>query len=195
MFWQRSFTAPRTTTEPAEPALHAEESALAQAARHDSRAFQTLYERYNGPIYRYCFVRLGDREASEDATSEVFTKALVNLGTYQGGRFGAWLFRIAMRVVVDVYRARREASLEAMERPDPGPALEDRIVAQAERAALQSALEALPPDYRAAVELKLAGWSGEQIAEALETTPDAVKTMRYRAMQRMKAWLEKTANG
>lgn len=49
---------------------------LATAARDDSAVFDALYTRYVGPIYRYCHVRLGSREAAEDATSATFVKAI-----------------------------------------------------------------------------------------------------------------------
>ncbi len=51
----------------------------------------------------------------------------------------------------------------------------------------------LPPEQRAAVELQLAGWSGEQIAAALGRSPAAVKMLRFRALQRLRTALVPTA--
>ena len=102
------------------------DAALVAAAQADPRAFLALYERYADRIYGYCHARLGSREAAEDATSEVFTKALAAIGRYQDACFAAWLFRIAHNVVADTYRRRPVAPLDiALDRPDParGPDL------------------------------------------------------------------------
>jgi len=82
---------------------------LLPAAQADPRAFAPLYERYVDRVYRYCLRRLGDEDEAADATSLIFTRALAALPRCQpssdaGGSFRAWLFTIAHRVVVDVYR-------------------------------------------------------------------------------------------
>ena len=92
----------RPSTEPADDDLD-----LVAMARMDPAAFAPLYRRYVLPIYRYCYRRLGGHEAAEDATSQVFVKALAGLGGFTEGSFRAWLFTIADRVVTDLYRRRR----------------------------------------------------------------------------------------
>src|SRR5262245_37720478 len=82
-----------------------DESLLVALAQQDRQAFAPLYDHYVGPIYRYCYQRLGRREAAEDATSLVFVKALNALPTYRGGAFGGWLFAIAHNTVMDTLRA------------------------------------------------------------------------------------------
>jgi DNA-directed RNA polymerase specialized sigma24 family protein len=81
-----------------------EEALLVARAKEDLTAFAPLYARYLTPVYRYCYARLGDREAAEDATSQVFTRALVALPEHRGGSFGAWLFAIALNVVANQHR-------------------------------------------------------------------------------------------
>jgi len=43
----------------------ATDDALVAAALADGRAFEAIYTRYVGPVYRYCHVRLGNPEAAE----------------------------------------------------------------------------------------------------------------------------------
>lgn len=163
---------------------------LIAAARTDPDAFLALYERYVDRIYGYCFARLGDCAAAEDATSEVFTKAFAAIGRYQDGIFAAWLFRIAHNVVVDARRRRVAAPLAALdERPDPARGPDELAQAIAEGAAVRAALSTLAADERAVVELPYAGWSGEEIAAHLGRSPAAVKQLRYRAMRRLRALL------
>jgi RNA polymerase sigma-70 factor (ECF subfamily) len=60
-----------------------DESDLIAAAQRDRRAFAPLYARYALPIYRYCYRRLGNHEAAEDATSQTFVKALDALDRFR----------------------------------------------------------------------------------------------------------------
>lgn len=168
-----------------------DDAALVAAARAHPPAFAALYERYVGRVYQYCYLRLGSREAAEDATGEVFAKAYAALPRYHDLAFAAWIFRIANNVVIDAYRARRpSAPLEATgDPPDPARSPEELAIAGSERAAVQAALARLPDDQRAAVELGYAGWSGREIALALGRSPEAVKQLRFRGLNRLRSFL------
>jgi RNA polymerase sigma-70 factor (ECF subfamily) len=168
-----------------------EDAALIAAAQADPQAFAALYDRYVGPVYGYCYTRLGHCELAEDATSEVFVKALAGLGRCRDRAFAAWLFRIARNVVVDLQRRRRPiATLTAGDEvPDPARSPEEVAVGRAEGEALRAALALLPTDQRAAIECQLAGWSGQQTAAALGRSVDAVKMLRLRAHARLRTLL------
>jgi RNA polymerase sigma-70 factor (ECF subfamily) len=176
----------------AERGPQANDNQLVAAAQRDPRAFTPLYQRYVGPIYRYCYLRLGDRTAAEDATSEVFTKALAGLPAYRAdGTFSAWLFRIAHNAVQDVYRRTRPTAPldEAGEWPDAQPSPLDAAVSQAHLAAVWAALAALPAAQRRAVELQLAGWSVADSADVLGVSTGALKMLRFRAVRRLRTLL------
>src|SRR4051794_25731491 len=85
------------------------DSSLVAAAQRDRTAFAPLYQRYVDPIHRYCLRRLGSIEAAEDATAQIFTKALAALPAYreQGISFRSWLFTIAHNILVDIERGFR----------------------------------------------------------------------------------------
>ncbi len=182
----------------AESSPSADDENLVMAARRDPQAFTPLYQRYVGPIYRYCYLRLGDRAAAEDATSEIFTKALAALPGYRaGGSFAAWLFRIAHNVVHDVYRrAHSTATLDAAgDRPDGEPSPLDALITQDHMAATRAALKALPAAQRRAVELQLAGWSVADSAAALGVSTGALKLLRFRALRRLRTLLAQERDG
>src|SRR5215210_9538086 len=61
-----------------------DEVAIIALAKRDPAAFAPLYQEYLSPIYRYCYRRLGSREAAEDATGLVFERALRALPTFRG---------------------------------------------------------------------------------------------------------------
>jgi RNA polymerase sigma-70 factor, ECF subfamily len=165
----------------------ADDGPLIAAARTDPQAFARLYERYVGRIYRYCYVRLGSREPAEDATSEVFLRALHGLTGFRDGLFVAWLFRIAHNVVQNARRGRPLHSLDlAVDLPDAGPLPDRQAETRAERVAVRHALDRLPEHQRAVVELQLAGWRDEEIARALGKRVGAVRMLRYRALERLR---------
>ncbi len=164
------------------------DAALVAAARADPAAFAPLYACYLQPVYRYCYLRLGDRAAAEDATSEVFIKALAALRSYRDRSFRGWLFTIAHNVVTDTLRRRRPGlPLEAAGDPaDADPTPEEAALAAEGQQAL---LDLLPDDQRAVVALRLAGLSGAEIARALGRSGGAVKSLQFRAMARLRAAL------
>ncbi len=160
---------------------------LARAAQVDPRSFTVLYERYVGPVYAYCLIRLDDREAAEDATSEVFVKALAGLGGYRNGVFAAWLFQIAHNVVVDAQRKRRPTALaDADALAAPGLSVEDAAVERSTRQDLRAALTQLSEEQRTVIEMQCAGWSGPRIAAALGKSLTAVRMLRFRAVERLR---------
>ncbi len=168
----------------------ADDDMLAAAARVDRVAFSVLYQRYLDPIFRYCFVRLQNRDVAEDVTSEVFLKAFAGIHSFRGGNFGAWLFRIAHNEVIRGYRRRENQLLgEVGDLADDAPLPERYAELQADRAQLLLALAQLSEEQRTVVELQLAGWTGVQAAAATGKSPAAVKMLRYRAILRLRTIL------
>jgi len=162
---------------------------LVERARTDRRAFAVLCTRYVTAVYRYCYRRLGSREAAEDATSQVFVKALAALSTYRTYSFAGWLFAIARNVVADAYRSRRptEPLDAALAVADQAPTPEQSVLRVEETRELQRWLAALTPEQRAVVELRLAGLSGAEMAAALGCSLGAVKMLQLRAIARLRA--------
>src|SRR5579863_2518304 len=93
----------------------AEERLLVEAAQKDPRRFAELYEINFERVYAFIAWRVGDRDAAEDLTSEVFHKALANLRRFEwrGAPFASWLLRIAANAIADrAQRAGRELSMD-----------------------------------------------------------------------------------
>jgi RNA polymerase sigma-70 factor (ECF subfamily) len=185
-----------------------DDATLVAAARVNRQAFRPLYERNLDQVYRYCLLKLGSREAAEDAASEVFMRAVARLETYNGGSFAGWLFRIAQRVVADFYRQPRRGLTETLvrgqaalpleaaeETVDPHPMPEETAIARSEHDAVLAALVELPPDQRALIELQLAGFSTLEIAAALGRSTGAVRMLRLRAFERIRPALTRAGMG
>lgn len=188
MAWMvRSQPGAREGEQPGEP----DDATLVAAAQADRRAFGALYDRHARTIYRFCYTRLGSHEAAEDATAEVFIKAMAALDRYQHQTFIGWLIRIAQNVTTDARRRHRPAAPldDASTVPDPARPPDEVSLARDEGATLRSALALLPEDQRAAIELQLAGCSGREIADALDRSPEAVRMLRLRAFTRLRVLL------
>lgn len=175
---------------------------LAVRAVTDRAAFGVLYDRYATAIYRYCYRRLGHRAAAEDATSGVFLRALEALPSYRGGSFRAWLYTIAHSVIVNGARRKTETHLdESFDAVDPEASPEECAVANDDRRQIVALLATLPEEQRRAVELRLAGLAGSEIAESLGKSIAAVKMLQHRALRRLQDQLiasgvdERTSDG
>jgi RNA polymerase sigma-70 factor (ECF subfamily) len=165
---------------------------IAARALTDPDAFTLLYRANALDIYRYCYRRLQDREAAEDATSQTFINAYAGLRRLGNKPFRPWLYAIAHNVVVDAHRARRlHLPLDATTSHEaPAPLPEDLVIDREQRDVVLRVLQQLPKRDREVVELRLAGLSGLEIAETLHCSHQAVRTAHYRAVQRIRELLE-----
>jgi RNA polymerase sigma-70 factor (ECF subfamily) len=166
-----------------------DDARLVFAAQADRRAFAPLYERYVTPGYRYCYHRLGNKEAAEDATSLIFTKALSALARYQPevGSFRSWLFVIAHNTIADDFRRLRPvAALPDTGLPGERPGPEALAIAAQEQAELHRLLAELPTEQRRVLELRLSGLSSPEVATILGRSPTAVRSLQFRAVERLR---------
>jgi RNA polymerase sigma-70 factor (ECF subfamily) len=162
---------------------------LVTAALADRSAFAALYRRYVDAIYRYAYHRLGTREQAEDATSQIFLKALVALPSHKPDRsFRSWLFTIAHNVVTDCYRARRpQEPLDLVaELEDRTSSPEDEALHIVQRDEIRKMLQLLPNDQRRILELRLAGLTSVEIGEVLGKSAGAVKVAQSRSIARLR---------
>ncbi|HEY7031796.1 MAG TPA: sigma-70 family RNA polymerase sigma factor [Thermomicrobiales bacterium] len=170
------------------PPTQVDEATLIARATRDRAAFAPLYERYSDPIFRHCYRRLGNRADAEDATILVFQRALANLKSFNGDSLRPWLFTIANNVIADHYRNRwPTASLDAaFDVHDPAPDPETTAVQADRRRSLQTYLCQLPPDQQRAIELRLAGMTGPEIAAVLDCPHEPVRALLLRATKRLR---------
>jgi RNA polymerase sigma-70 factor (ECF subfamily) len=163
---------------------------LASRAISDRDAFGELFDLFAVPVFRYCYRRTGNRESAEDAMSQTFTRAFAAMPRFAGGSFPAWLYTIAHNVVINQARRPAFVPLPAEDRTiDPDPSPEEAALIEDERSQIVRLLQLLPEDQRRAVEFRLAGLTGPEVAEAMGKTIAAVKMLQLRAMRRLRTEL------
>jgi len=188
------------TREKAQTAAEEAESRLIEAARQDPRRFADLYESHFHRVYAFIASRVRDRAETEDLTSEVFHRALANLGRFEwrGTPFVAWLYRIAVNAIAD--RNHRQAiehsETELPDHPDPAAPAHAELEAAERRARLFQSVDALPADQRRVILLRFAHRKSiREIAHQLRRTEGAVKQLQFRALENLRARMGEEAHG
>lgn len=154
-----------------------------------------LYRYYARPLYAFIYSKVGNREAAEDLTSDVFMKALTHLDlTREDHSIVAWLFRVARNVVTDYWRTAgrvgyiipfEEAVLERQGAYGLGPSALERARQQQAAARASALLDHLPVMYRTVLSYRLLeGLSLAETARRMDITAAYVKVLQYRALKR-----------
>jgi RNA polymerase sigma-70 factor (ECF subfamily) len=154
-----------------------------------AESFAALYRRHFDGVYRYCYRELRNEQRAQDAAQQVFTNALEALARYhEGGRLRQWLFAIAHNVIDnDRPKLRPTDPLDfASELPDRDATPEEQALAAAGRQELLDAIARLPEDQRRAIELRIRGKTGKEIADAMGRSHEAARMLLFRATERLR---------
>ncbi len=162
-------------------------------------AFEQLVARYQDRLVRVLEHLMGNRDQAEDLAQEVFLRVYRSRVRYEpGAKFATWLFTIANHAALNALRTRarrREVNLTARDSgPFRGQPL-DRVLQAASgqmparqfdkaelRGIVRLALESLSKRQRMVVLLsKFEEMSYADIAQTMELTPQAVKSLLARA--------------
>jgi RNA polymerase sigma-70 factor (ECF subfamily) len=163
---------------------------IASARIGDAKAFALLFKRWNPRLTSHAWRLLGDREAAGDAVQEAWAEIVRGLGRLADlSAFPAWAYRIVSRRCAKTIgrnvRERKAADALAAEPEESGDA------PAADTLRLRQAIDALPPDQRAAIALfYLEDMSVAQVAVALAVPAGTVKTRLMHARHKLRAALE-----
>jgi RNA polymerase sigma-70 factor, ECF subfamily len=159
----------------------------------DVQQFQRFYQEKFGSIYRYVYRKVGNREDTEDLTSEIFLKAVHGMNQELSPQsMHKWLFLIARTTVADYWRIHYrlpENSLDALlETGWEGPAEEEPTIVAINSGStdrVQCLLQALPEHYREVLICRfLLNLSIKTTAERMGLTVANVKVLQFRALKR-----------
>ena len=148
-----------------------------------------LYRAHVRGLYAFVYARVGNREAAEDITADVFVKALTHLDLARAEHsIVAWLYRVARNAVTDYWRQGHGRAMVALEdapaaRTQP-PAVLD-VARQTDTAAQARALlDRLPENYRTVLSYRLLdGASVAETARLMNLGEGNVKVLQHRALR------------
>jgi len=165
----------------------------------DRDAFGELVKRHTRMLFRLAWRMTGNEADADDVVQEAFLRAYQKLATFEArADFGTWIYRIALHCALDrLQRRRAEEARRKSEVADPeedavqvadlrpGP---ERLAMSAEIGALQEfAMRGLTAMERTAFVLRhMEDRSTEEIAAALEVTPNTAKQSVYRAVRKVR---------
>ncbi|MGD2058264.1 MAG: sigma-70 family RNA polymerase sigma factor [Anaerolineales bacterium] len=156
----------------------------------DLPSFGVVVQRYQGSVFNVCYRFMGERQLAENLTQDTFIRAHQRLESYDDSRpFGPWIRRIAANLCINELNRSKKLVFSLDEQMDTpiervlrGP--EQAQVARERRQEVRQAISALPPHYRAVIELRhFQDLTYKEIAQALSIPLSDVKSHLYRARQ------------
>jgi RNA polymerase sigma-70 factor (ECF subfamily) len=170
---------------------------VAEAVAGNRVAIERLLGYVRPLIVRYCRARVGRQERSfasaDDVAQEVCLAVLTALSTYrdQGRPFLAFVYGIAAHKVADAHRAaarnRSEPVAEVPDEPELDAGPEQRAMRVETTARINELLQVLPAKQREILVLRVVvGLSAEETADAVGSTPGAVRVAQHRALARLR---------
>ena len=163
---------------------------LAQRPRSD-RAFERMYRRYVGDVYRYALAVMRNPADAEDVTQTTFMnayRAYVEKGN-RPEKPQNWLIAIAHNVCRQRFRQNARRPSEVSFEDDIADAVIDEETPSGED--IRRALSHLAFNQRAALVMReLEGRSYSEIAEILDLSTSAVETLIFRARRALREQLE-----
>ena len=182
-----------------------QEQHLVERAGNDIEAFGELYDRYYSQIFGYVLRRTADIRTAQDITSDVFFKAMKNLGKFKwrGIPYSSWLFRIATHEIANNSRKSKHNLLSLEEFPDSinisdNSSAEDEIIeAEAELKrheeylALHKNLSGLSVKYQEVITLRFfENKQIKEIGEILGKQEGTIKSLLHRGLKKLKNQME-----
>ena len=167
----------------------------------DAGAFEALYRRHRGPLYRFLLRQAGNAATAEELFQDVWMRVINSRERYEvRARFTTWVYAIAHNRLVDFYRSsgravfldqeESEAVFDATSADEIGADLRLDRKRTAER--LLAAFAALPEAQREAFLLQQEGdLSVEEIAAATGVNRETAKSRLRYAFSKLRASLRK----
>ncbi len=160
--------------------------------------FLIMYDAYNDAIFRFCLLKVSNRELAQDLTQETFMKY------WQVMRKGevlknerAYLYTLARNQIIDWYRRKKESSLDVLTeagidfKGDGAKSITDT----SEAAEVLAVIQQLDEEFREVLLLRFVeGLSPKDIATQLEESANTVSVRIHRALKKVQEKMHTTGD-
>jgi RNA polymerase sigma-70 factor (ECF subfamily) len=172
-------------------------------ARGDTKAFEEVIERHQALVAGTAARMLGSNSDVEDIAQQVFIRVWKSARRYvPRAKFTTWLLKITRNLVFnELRRAKRRAQVPLQSEPgaeeiplkdETNPAPDASLLDDELQRAIEEAIMQLPESQRMALVLRrYEQLSYEQIAEVLDLSVPAVKSVLFRARTELRTRLSK----
>jgi RNA polymerase sigma-70 factor (ECF subfamily) len=168
----------------------------------DTRAFEMLYTRHKGPLYRYLQRTCRNTEVANDLFQEVWGKVIASRSRYEArAQFTTFLYRIAHNCTIDHFRRSARAHERASEDvdemidelPDAHQQQPEAALSEVQlRADFRRALDELPAEQRDVFVLyEESGLSLEEIGKITGVAMETAKSRLRYAVAKLRVALQK----
>jgi RNA polymerase sigma-70 factor (ECF subfamily) len=153
----------------------------------DSDALAAIHDTYYPLIFRYIAFRIGDRDAAQDLTGDVFTRLLSALHDRSAPQrtLRGWLFGVAAHVVADYHRKSYRAPLVALDEEllSEGASPDEEFDAMLQNENLRQAVAELTDEQQNVIALRFGqAMPIQDVARMMGKSEGAVKQLQARAL-------------
>ena len=166
------------------------EDLVERARRGDADAFEAIVKEHHHELKAVAWHIVRDDSTAFDVLQDSYLRAWKGIGDFRGdAKVGTWLHRIVVTSALNHIRKRTPIPVDPTDRDEPhaGPTIGDRV---ADRERVNTALDALTPDHRAALVLvDLQGYGYGEAAEILGTNEKTLSSRLTRARHEIRSAL------
>jgi RNA polymerase sigma-70 factor (ECF subfamily) len=167
---------------------------------HETR-FLKAFDEYNDALFRHAFLRISNREKAIDIVHDTYTKVWSYLRDgYQIDSFRPFLYKVLNNLIIDEYRKRKEASLDALleqEGVDESSFDElsessvEMLAATIDGKKAFELLEELPDQYREVILYRFVDQLGpREISALIEESENVVSVRIHRGLKLLRQKIE-----
>jgi len=172
----------------------AELALIERFRRGDASALDTLVRQHQKDLYRLAYRMTRNAEDAKDISQEAFLRAYRGLTQFDGrSSLSTWLYRITVNLCLTHLRHQRFASPAEvpLSTADPSAQQLETLEKQERLRAVADAVEALPPQQRLALVLRVHhGLPYREIAEILESSEGTVRANYFHAVANLRTQLK-----
>ncbi len=179
--------------------LDADTALMIRVSEGDDPSFGLLLERHRTPVVNHLYRLVRNYGIAEELAQDVFIRVYRSRSKYRPeAKFTTWLFRITTNIALNWRRdTRREFAHVRLDNeprgvrkadvPDREPRADETLIHSELSKEIRNAIETLPPKQLAAVLMhKYEGMDYQEIAEALECSIPALKSLLFRAYETLR---------
>ena len=181
-----------------------EQKWIAAAREGDQGAFEELVRLYEKRVLALTQRMCKNPEDAAEAAQEAFFAAWRGLKNFRGdSSFSTWIYRLASNACVDLLRreGKRQAAVSLddeelnLDLSSPLPSPQEEAERQELRERIEAGLQALPPEYRAALVLReIQQLRYDEIGQALGVDIGTVKSRINRGRKKLCGFLLERGN-